>query len=63
VVGGFTGNHGVFYGDDTDEGRPIKAVFHWERISPDFARWHQEFSLDGKNWEKNWTIEHTRAKS
>jgi hypothetical protein len=63
VVGGFTGDHGVFYGDDTDEGRPIKVVFHWERVSPDFARWHQEFSLDGKNWEKNWIIEHTRAKS
>jgi hypothetical protein len=62
VVGGFTGDRGEFYGDDTDEGRPIKVVFHWTRLGPDRARWQQAFSLDGKEWETNWIIEHTRAK-
>ncbi len=62
VVGGFKGDHGEFYGDDTDEGRPIKVVFHWTRLGPDAARWEQSFSLDGKQWEKNWIIEHQRAK-
>ena len=36
VVGGFNGgNTGEFYGDDTDEGRPIKVVFRWTRIHHD----------------------------
>jgi hypothetical protein len=62
VVGGFTGDHGEFYGDDTDDGRPIKVVFHWTRLGPDAARWEQSFSLDGKAWEKNWVVEHSRVK-
>jgi hypothetical protein len=63
VVGGFTGDVGEFWGDDTDEGRPIKVVFRWTRLGPDAARWEQSFSLDGKEWEKNWIIEHRRAKA
>ena len=62
VVGGFTGDHGEFYGDDTDEGKPIKVVFNWTRLGPDAARWEQSFSLDGKHWEKNWIIDHKRVK-
>jgi hypothetical protein len=62
VVGGFTGDHGEFYGDDTDDGRPIKVVFRWTRLGPDAARWEQSFSLDGKAWEKNWVVEHSRVK-
>lgn len=62
VVGGFTGDRGEFYGDDTDEGRPIKVVFQWTRLGPDNARWQQAFSLDGKEWETNWIVEHTRVK-
>ncbi len=63
VVGGFTGDRGEFYGDDTDEGRPIKIVFQWTRLGPDTARWQQAFSLDGKEWETNWIVEHTRVKA
>ena len=63
VVGGFSGDHGEFWGDDTDEGRPIKVVFRWTRLGPNAARWEQSFSLDGKAWEKNWIIEHRRAKA
>lgn len=61
VVGGFDGDHGWFYGDDTDEGKPIKVVFHWMRLGPDAARWEQSFSLDGKTWERNWIIDHKRV--
>ncbi|AKF86986.1 hypothetical protein SAMN05443572_102995 [Myxococcus fulvus] len=62
VVGGFTGDVGRFYGDDTDEGRPIKCVFQWRKLGPDKALWEQAFSLDGKTWETNWSVEHTRVK-
>ena len=60
---GFSGGDtGEFWGDDTDEGRPIKVVFRWTRIDHDNARWEQSFSLDGKEWEKNWVIEHRRVR-
>lgn len=62
VVGGFNGDHGEFYGDDTDEGKPIKIVFRWTRLGPDKAHWEQAFSLDGKTWETNWKMDHTRVK-
>jgi len=63
VIGGFKGGDvGEFWGDDTDEGRPIKVVFRWTRLGPDAARWQQAFSLDGKEWETNWIIEHRRVK-
>lgn len=61
VVGGFTGDRGEFYGDDTDDGRPIKVVFRWQRLGPDAAHWEQAFSLDGKEWETNWTCEFRRV--
>ncbi|MFK3647527.1 hypothetical protein ACI2IY_03690 [Lysobacter enzymogenes] len=61
VAGGFDGDRGEFYGDDTDEGRAIKVRFRWTRMDADHARWEQAFSLDGKAWETNWTMEHTRV--
>jgi hypothetical protein len=62
VVGGFTGDHGVFYGDDTDDGIPVKVVFNWTRLGPNAARWQQDFSKDGgKTWETNWSTEHKRV--
>jgi hypothetical protein len=63
VVGGFTADYGEFFGDDTDEGRPIKVVFRWTRLGPDAAHWEQAFSLDGKQWETNWMVEHKRVKA
>lgn len=63
VVGGFEGDVGLFYGEDTDEGRPIKVVYKWTRVGPDGARWEQAFSYDdGKTWETNWVNEHRRVK-
>jgi quinol monooxygenase YgiN len=62
VHGGFSGDTGVFHGDDEDEGRPIRVVFHWAKLGPDAARWSQDFSYDGgRTWETNWVIELTRT--
>jgi hypothetical protein len=62
VAGGFTGNHGEFYGDDDDDGRPIRARFIWTKIDADHARWEQAFSYDGgKQWETNWIADFSRA--
>ncbi|ALN81777.1 hypothetical protein [Lysobacter antibioticus] len=63
VVGGFVGDDGEFFGDDSDEGRPVKVRFRWKRLGPDAAHWEQAFSQDGgRHWETNWTMEHTRIK-
>lgn len=62
VVGGFTGDKGYFYGDDTDDGKPIIVRYEWTRQGKNTAHWEQAFSVDGKTWETNWIIEHTRAK-
>jgi hypothetical protein len=61
VVGGFSGDRGEFYGEDEDEGRPVKARFLWIKQGPDHAHWEQAFSLDGKTWEVNWVNDLTRA--
>jgi hypothetical protein len=63
VVGGFDGDIGLFYGPDTDEGRPIKVVFQWTKLGPNAARWQQAFSYDdGKTWEVNW-VNDSRARA
>ena len=62
VAGGFEGDVGLFYGKDDDGGRPIVAVYRWERQGPANARWEQAFSYDdGKTWETNWVIQFTRV--
>lgn len=60
VHGGFIGDHGEFYGDDSDGGRPVKVKFIWEKQGPVRARWSQAFSSDGVKWETNWVMEFTR---
>jgi quinol monooxygenase YgiN len=63
VVGGFEGDIGLFYGEDVDEGRPVKVVYKWTKAGPNAARWEQAFSYDdGKTWETNWTNELTRVR-
>jgi hypothetical protein len=62
VVGAFSDGRGDFYGDDTHEGRPIKAHFIWTDVTTDSPRWEQEFSIDGgETWESNWIMEFSRA--
>jgi hypothetical protein len=61
VTGGFAGDRGEFYGEDDDDGRPVRVRFVWTRRSPDTARWEQAFSYDGGPWETNWVMEFTRV--
>lgn len=52
---------GEFFGDDTHEGKEVRARFVWSGISATTARWEQAFSLDGGvSWLTNWTMEFTR---
>jgi hypothetical protein len=60
-VGGFDGNHGVFYGEDEDDGHPVTVRYEWTKLGPDRAHWEQAFSRDGVTWEVNWTAEFFRA--
>jgi hypothetical protein len=62
VVGGFAGDRGEFYGEDEDDGRPVKVRFIWTKLGPNAARWEQAFSPDGRAWETNWVAEFARAK-
>lgn len=61
VVGGFTGQRGEFYGEDQDNGRPIKVRYSWLKVDKDHARWEQAFSYDNRTWETNWTADFVRA--
>lgn len=64
VVGTFDRGVGTFYGDDTDDGKPIRVRYIWSRIQSDSAHWEQAFSLDGgRTWETNWTMDMRRRPS
>ena len=61
LFGSFSGDTGVFHGDDTLAGEPIRVRFIWSRITVDSARWEQAFSRDeGNSWETNWYMDFTR---
>lgn len=63
VYGRFSGNEGLFAGDDTFDGRPIKVRFLWDKGSDAAARWQQSFSFDGgKSWETNWVMDFERSR-
>lgn len=60
VHGRFENGRGLFYGDDDDDGRPVKVAFRWQ-AHPRTPYWEQAFSTDdGKTWETNWTMQMTR---
>jgi hypothetical protein len=61
VVGGFEGDRGEFFGDDVDNGRPIRVRYRWMRLRDGHARWEQAFSVDNEaSWETNWVMEFRR---
>jgi hypothetical protein len=46
---------GMFYGDDTFNGKPIRIRFIWSKITPTSCYWERAFSSDGgKTWETTW---------
>jgi hypothetical protein len=61
VAGAFDGRgRGVFYADDTLDGRPIKVRFIITIASHKLARFEQSYSADeGATWEANWVAEDT----
>jgi hypothetical protein len=64
VVGEFKDGVGVFTGREMFDGVPIIVKYVWSNITLHSARWHQEFSTDeGKTWELNWIMEHTRVEN
>ena len=63
VFGGFSGDTGVFEGEDVHAGRPVRVRFVWSRVTTPEPRWEQSFSPDGgATWETNWIMEFTPAR-
>lgn len=61
VIGHFEDGKGVFYGDDKDDGVPVRVRFLWTP-SAEAPLWAQAFSKDGgETWETNWVMEFTRV--
>ena len=52
---------GAFYGEDQDNGRPVKVRYTWDKLDRDHAHWEQAFSYDNRTWETNWTADFVRA--
>jgi hypothetical protein len=64
VIGSFTGDTGVFEGDDTFEARPIRVRFIWSGVTTESPRWEQAFSEDGgETWETNWEMDFARVEA
>ena len=47
VIGRFQDGIGEFYGDDLQDGIPVKVIFRWSDMTPASARWEQAMSSDG----------------
>ena len=61
--GGFKNGVGTFYGDDTLNGKPVRARFIWSGITPTSCHWEQAYSPDGgKTWETNWAQDIIRVR-
>ena len=62
VFGTFSGDIGVFEGEDEFEGRPIRVRFIWSGTRTRTPRWEQAFSADdGETWETNWIMNFSPA--
>lgn len=64
TIGNFDFKNGVgtFYGDDINNGKPVKVRYTWSKITKNSAHWEQAESPDhGKTWEVNWRMDFTRV--
>jgi len=49
-------------GDDTLNGKPVRARFIWSKITRTTCHWEQAYSPDeGKAWETKWVQDIERA--
>jgi hypothetical protein len=63
VFGAFSGDTGVFEGEDVHDGRLVRVRFVWSGVTTPTPRWEQSFSADGgSTWEPNWMMEFTPAR-
>lgn len=63
VFGEFVDGRGVFFGQESLDGRTIYVRFVITAITPTSCRFEQSFSADGgKTWELNWIATDTRVK-
>jgi len=61
-TGSFEDGAGIFVSDDVMDGKPIKTVGVWDRITTTTCRWRQATSTDGgKTWLQNWIMDWTRV--
>jgi hypothetical protein len=61
VTGRFTGDRGVFHGDDTHDGTPVGVRYLWSGTTTGTPRWEQAFTTDGgTTWITNWVMEFSR---
>ena len=61
-TGSFENGAGIFISEYDEQGKTMKAVGVWDRITPKSCRWRQASSADGgKTWEQNWIMLWTRV--
>jgi hypothetical protein len=64
VFGSFSGDLGLFLGEDTFDGRPILVRHLWSGVTTSTPRWEQAFSDDdGDTWKTTWIMELTRPEN
>jgi hypothetical protein len=62
VVGRFADGVGLFYCEESYDGKDITTRYKWSDITATTARWEQAFSLDGRRkWETNWVADFSRT--
>ncbi len=62
VFGAFDDGVGIFFGDDTLAGKPIRIRQLWSAADSATPRWEQAYSMDGgKTWETNWIMDFSRT--
>jgi hypothetical protein len=63
MIGSFHNGVGTFYGEDTVNGKRVRARFIWSNITRTSGHWEQADSPDeGKTWETNWVQDITRVR-
>jgi hypothetical protein len=62
VRGSFHDGVGIFYAEDSLNGKPIRVRFTWSHITPTSCQWEQAYSPDaGVTWETNWVMKFKRT--